>query len=175
MSASYLLPCSCGEPIKVTPSQAGGLVTCSCGVQAEVPRLRDLRELPLASEAAEPTQSWGLRSAIISVGLIMALALGGVGAWLMWTEPAAPQDFDAAAYLQSIDRGIDKLSPAESYELWTARYQPLSTIGFLDPRGDQVERINSVISSWQWYRNLAFAAAGGVLLVAIAIAATVRT
>jgi hypothetical protein len=50
MKAAYLLPCNCGNKVRVDAGQAGAKVPCSCGQQLLVPTFRALKEL----EAAPP-------------------------------------------------------------------------------------------------------------------------
>src|SRR5687767_1286650 len=76
MSAQYLLPCSCGQKIRVEAAQAGGEVACACGRKQSVPTLRGLRQLEMAASNEGPSRrsprSWGpLRGALFSSGLVV--------------------------------------------------------------------------------------------------------
>ena len=53
MSEQFLLPCSCGQKVRVGNAQAGAGVRCVCGKSLTVPTLRGLREL----ESAPPDEN----------------------------------------------------------------------------------------------------------------------
>ncbi|MGL6195868.1 MAG: hypothetical protein ACRC2T_13715 [Thermoguttaceae bacterium] len=46
MAQKYLLPCTCGESVPIETTQAGQTVTCSCGLQLQVPTLLKIKKLP---------------------------------------------------------------------------------------------------------------------------------
>jgi hypothetical protein len=79
MSAQYLLPCSCGQKVRVEPAQAGGQVACACGANLNVPTLRGLRQLEVApTDDATIRRStgrqWGpVRGAMFSIGLLVVV------------------------------------------------------------------------------------------------------
>jgi hypothetical protein len=79
----YLLNCSCGHPLKVAVSQAGDELSCSCGRNVIVPRLRELTKLPVAPSNGGDTiphlpAKWSRwKGALFATGLpITVLALG---------------------------------------------------------------------------------------------------
>ena len=49
----YLLTCECGKTVPVEVGQAGEQVACQCGAKLDVPPLRKLRHLPVATETLE--------------------------------------------------------------------------------------------------------------------------
>jgi len=53
----YLLPCpQCEKSLQVAPAKAGGLLACpACQASVQVPKLGELKSLPLADDAAEPS------------------------------------------------------------------------------------------------------------------------
>jgi hypothetical protein len=55
MAELYLLPCTCGQTVRVGKAQAGQAVDCACGKRHSVPTLRGLRELALAPVEAATT------------------------------------------------------------------------------------------------------------------------
>ena len=77
MAELYLLPCNCGQKVRVGKAQAGQAVLCGCGQQLNVPTLRGLRELEVApaeatvAKAARPAWS-PARGAAFSGGLAVA-------------------------------------------------------------------------------------------------------
>jgi hypothetical protein len=78
MSVQYLLPCSCGQKVRVEAAQAGGQASCGCGKALTVPTLRALRQLEVAEPDKETRSrgvgsSWSrLQGAMFSLGLIVA-------------------------------------------------------------------------------------------------------
>jgi hypothetical protein len=77
MSAQYLLPCSCGQKVRVEPAQAGGQVACACGASLHVPTLRGLRQLEVAppdKSTRNAGRQWGpVRGAMFSIGLLVTV------------------------------------------------------------------------------------------------------
>ncbi|MFM7843509.1 MAG: hypothetical protein ACKPEY_04670 [Planctomycetota bacterium] len=47
----YLLPCECGQKIPVSAGQAGQAIACACQRSVSVPQLRELRQLPVATDS----------------------------------------------------------------------------------------------------------------------------
>lgn len=166
MPTTYLLPCTCGDSIGVSPSQAGGTVSCSCGAALEVPRLGQLRGLP-TKDQQEASSSWGFRQGAVTTCLIAAILFGGAAAWLTATEPAAKQPLDMAAYLSEVDRNVENIRPVESYEIWLKGYQPLASLGFVDPNEKYSEALKQMIATQRLYRN------GLLVAAAIALATSV--
>lgn len=83
--ATFLLKGSCGHDVPVAPTQAGEELHCSCGQLIQVPKLRELRRLPVATESTPPlrdvrdkswssTQGWvfgfGFPLAVISLAFL---------------------------------------------------------------------------------------------------------
>lgn len=156
MATQYLLPCVCGQKLRVTATQAGEAVHCPCGASLTVPSLRDLSRLELAPRtAAKRTRrqpSWSRRQAWILLGAIITAAALGLLAFLELTRPRLP-DMEALspiqvwAVWQDVRRGPDRnLGPAER--------QYLERLG--------IRRV--------WQTALQAAAAGGLLMMAIAYA-----
>jgi hypothetical protein len=125
MSQQFLLPCSCGQKLTVSPSQAGGQVACSCGKLLSVPTLRGLRELEIApSTAPAPvTSGWSpVHGAIFASGLVVAaiglvfLALSGLQ-YLQIKGFRLTEDFTQNVVSNEMLR-IDALSPLQALEEW---------------------------------------------------------
>jgi hypothetical protein len=75
MTQHYLLPCSCGQKVRVANSQAGGQVACGCGNRLPVPTLRGLRELEIAPTDVPKRSRAGwsrLHGAFFATGLLAA-------------------------------------------------------------------------------------------------------
>jgi hypothetical protein len=130
MSQSYLLPCSCGQHVRVASAQAGGQVTCACGQHLSVPTLRGLRQLALAPpEIQGPAAgSWGKAHGVLfASGLLIA----GVGVFLISTylfRYAQIRYAQVGGKGLTVDRSaevttamageIDKLTPVQALDLW---------------------------------------------------------
>lgn len=109
MAEVYLLPCPrCNTRLRVTPAQAGQLISCACGAKVDVPTLRDLRLLepaPAEEMAAGPAPpAWDIGKTISLVGILIMLVGVGVGV-LFWVT--RPQPYPT-----------ERMKPAELWDLW---------------------------------------------------------
>jgi hypothetical protein len=122
----YLLPCTCGEKVRVEPAQAGGQIACQCGKLLTVPTLRGLRALA----EAPPDQStvvrgnvrkWSkLQGAMFSIGLLVAVVSLGIVAYTFveyWQ--ATPYTRDMTPEINEFEgQAIEQLSAIEAYDLF---------------------------------------------------------
>jgi len=170
MSQNYLLPCSCGQKLRVTAAQAGGRVTCSCGKSLPVPTLRGLRQLQSApAEAAGRSAKWtqwhGLAFsgglAIATVGAVLiaffALRYARVAGWTL----------DRSDVIIAAESGqIDKLSPTQMLSEWSKLVE--------EGLGEQGKPIwvaakeQATTNLW-WIKLGSCAVAAGVLLAAATV------
>jgi hypothetical protein len=122
----YLLPCSCGEKVRVEPGQAGGTVPCVCGQSLTVPTLRGIRALA----EAPPDQTAGrqrrgdrwrpIQGLFFTFGLITTLlSLAVVGyTFFMYTQ-ASQLTRDMTPEINEFEgMQIDQLDVMQSYELF---------------------------------------------------------
>jgi hypothetical protein len=142
--SKYLLSCHCGATIPVEAGQAGGKVVCaSCGAGLDVPTLRKLRHLPQAAIETEPGPfQWSARKGIATAGLMLAAILAVVALGIRFFEPAIPV-FDPEVRMQNIDEALEKLSPAQGFQMWVDLYRPMAERGFAileDPHKPAIER-----------------------------------
>src|SRR3954466_947072 len=75
MTSHYLLPCTCGQKVRIANAQAGGKVACGCGKSLAVPTLRGLRELELAPPETRSAASPGwsrVHGGFFASGLLIA-------------------------------------------------------------------------------------------------------
>ncbi|MEN1681785.1 MAG: hypothetical protein AAGJ46_19560 [Planctomycetota bacterium] len=171
---SYLLPCQCGQSIRVEPRQAGEKVTCSgCSDVLEVPSLRQIRELPPAPDESAPRRSsWSARQGVLTAGMLVTAALIGVGAYFYSVMPLPPEEVNRDL---QIAQGLEVITPLDGFQLWMQQYQPIFTRGqiepFVDRRGAYYER---ALLMNQIYRAASFGLAAVIGLGAIAIAASIR-
>ncbi len=94
---TFMLPCACGNQIQVEPTDAGLMVTCSCGASVKVPNKRSIFALPRLTtgapdDSAETAARWGLRNQLLTAGLV-CLLLGGIAtSYLIYTRPTNPAE-----------------------------------------------------------------------------------
>ena len=72
----YLLPCACGQKLRVRTRQAGEEVTCQCGAVVHVPTMRGLRQLEMAKDTeavVAPPRSM-LQGPIFAIGMLLLFA-----------------------------------------------------------------------------------------------------
>ena len=118
----YLVPCECGNSVKVDSALAGGTTTCDqCQATVEIPSLRLLKDLPQA-EAAEkdalqpvgvkesnPTRNLG---AILILLSLLSLAVLGYARYTSVTGITADDAIEWG------NQQIDSLTPEESWKMW---------------------------------------------------------
>ncbi len=113
MSTHYLLPCSCGQKLAVSPRQAGQPVTCLCGNVLEVPPLNELRTLepvapdagPKGSESRRGERSaWSGRQAGLFLGVVL---LCTSVPWAAWLELSKPRLIP-----------VERMTPLQTWGLW---------------------------------------------------------
>lgn len=169
VSVRYLLPCACGKTIAVGPSQAGGSVTCECGQGVEVPRLRDLRELPVEADTANTGKGWSFRMGVLSAGLVLAALLAGAAGWFEINEPDPPAPFNAEARAEVVDRNLDQMAPADLVKLLSSVYEPAVSQGFTVAESPREEFIRRAIELSQQYQRILLLTAAGVLAVTVVL------
>ena len=112
----HLLPCSCGQHVTISTSQAGQTVTCVCGARLEVPTLRDVRALAPAESSGRVSGRvpWEVRhrtAFVLALISLCALALGGFLA--MRLPPPIPQPT-----IEQYNEAIQAGSPAQVLGLY---------------------------------------------------------
>src|SRR5262249_20441892 len=137
----YLLPCSCGQQIRVGVAQAGAQIVCACGRKLRVPTMRGLRELKVApavtAGATKPGwSSWhGAAFALGLLSVVAGIALigynGGRYSQLRFASATVRQP-DGTVVSQRIDltadrsadfakaaaAEIDRMTPIEALAEW---------------------------------------------------------
>jgi hypothetical protein len=123
----YLLPCSCGQKVRVANAQAGGQVTCVCGKSLAVPTLRGLRELEFAPAVKDPGRRAGWsrqQGAAFAVGLLIAAVGLYVATYYSWryaqlTVQGSHLLVDRTDdVVKATDEAISSLSPVSMLEAW---------------------------------------------------------
>ena len=114
MRTTYLLPCECGENIRVTSVQAGETVQCSsCGAELTAPPFREMQNLELADpkKRRRREKGWDRRKICMMVGLYLTAGALIILA-IVWAR--RPQSVDFSAF-----------SPFESWQAWMELRQGL--------------------------------------------------
>jgi hypothetical protein len=99
MAELYLLPCECGQKVRVGRAQAGQSVACTCGKSLSVPTLRGLGVLEAAPAEVKPEaagRTWSpWQGAAFSGGLAVAavaLFLCALNGWYLLNVQAFSED-----------------------------------------------------------------------------------
>ncbi|QDV76065.1 hypothetical protein [Botrimarina mediterranea] len=170
MSTRHLLPCTaCGKSVPVSPSQAGGAVTCECGARLDVPRLGEMRNLPADESVPPQAAAWSFRNGVLSAGLLIAGALAAGAGWFAAVEPAPPAPPDAAARTESVQRQLDAMPPAQLFQLYTEIYKPLIDRGFQEFKSPEDVATLRRIDQCRLYRNVLVGAAGAVVVATLVL------
>jgi hypothetical protein len=142
MPVRYLLSCSCGKSIPVESRQAGGTVTCACGQTLQAPSLRGLREMPVVQDTAVAERPWGMRQGGVTLCIVLAVVLGGVGAGL-WQYARSQAPAETADLLEVLHERIESFTPRESYLEWILHVRDTELIR--NPATDQAIKASQFI------------------------------
>jgi hypothetical protein len=183
MSQQYLLPCACGQSVRVGNAQAGATVSCSCGKTLAVPTLRGLRQLervPQEAAAAKRLHWSPVHGTVFAAALVLATVgicflaynlffysqiVGWVGEQKYdYTTDRTQEVLKHAA--AEIDAEVDKLSPEET--LAKLRETEAEGIGEKATLPWVVYKKQAEFHLW-WIQVGSALAAGGVLLVLAAL------
>jgi hypothetical protein len=124
MTQHFLLPCSCGQRVRVAASQAGGRVACVCGKSLDVPTMRGVRQLePAPAEskvAARPAWS-PVHGAAFAAGLAMAgIGLVLIAFYLLQYARVVGHTRDFSPEVLAAEAAhIDRLTPLELLSEWS--------------------------------------------------------
>lgn len=165
----YLVPCTCGEKLRVRGGQAGEKLTCKCGATVAVPTVRNLRQLETVDDEAAPRPPlpWtALQGPLFSLGTV-ALFIGG--ALLIYSfvfaipEPdEVTRDFEA--HVERSMAPVSKLGVDDLYE----EYKLLRDEG-TDSQFDAAFENHRIAAAAQRTRKTigySLTGLGGVMLVA---------
>jgi hypothetical protein len=89
MATIYLLPCTCGETLRIDANQAGLDVPCRCGKVVKAPTLRGLSQLERVEDAAaaKPLPEWGTRHRLALIGSLIVVCGLTIAGWYWFTTP----------------------------------------------------------------------------------------
>ena len=173
----HLLPCPhCQTAIPVSPSQAGNQTSCtSCQSDVDIPKLGELRKLPLVeepqtAEATEaPESSIARRAGFLVLGLFATASLLVAGfcgiRWLLIEVPNTTEE-----HITTLRQQYSELSAAELVR----EYEQMDEYGIeliapYDYRKEQIKK-----DSWGRNASMAGTVGGLAILGAIALATTGR-
>ena len=177
--SQYLLPCSCGANFPVSRSQAGMSLPCpQCGKSIDVPTIRNMVSLPLATTAqssATNTKSsvWlGLAAAISFLVAAIALYYGGSLAWERYDirSRMVAQKVDLTMteedFFNETRKSTMNASPADTWDYWNALVQE----GLNDPNPPDYFKLMRYLESRKPAMVNSFVTAGVSLAIFAALA-----
>jgi hypothetical protein len=167
MSQQFLLPCACGQKVRVEPAQAGGRVSCRCGQSLTVPTLRGLRELEPAKELApaKAAPGWSrIHGAIFALSLLVAgSGLAVIGVYAAIYAAAMQRTTDRT---DDVIREFDQTQPIESLTPLGALLEWQSQVVpglHVEVRPDWVDAKAAAARALHWIRLGACLLAGGLI------------
>ena len=124
MPQQYLLPCSCGQKIRIESSQAGGQVACGCGRTLAVPTLRGIRRLEVAADAVRTKErpTWSRLHGAAFAGGMFAATLGVVLVALYvfrYAQIGGLTVDRSEEVIQNMTAQIDTITPVQALEIWS--------------------------------------------------------
>ena len=172
----YLLPCTCGQKVRVANAQAGGQVQCVCGQRLSVPTLRGLRSLePAPPEAnVKAAAGWSrLHGAVFAAALLVATGGAAIAVYHGWrylqVMPFA-KDYSPDV-IRAEAAHIDELSPVETLTHWSKLVE--EGLGPKDPF--LWTKAQESAKGLQWWIRLGGELVAGGVLVALATLVVGRT
>ncbi|MFK7736981.1 MAG: hypothetical protein AB8B50_13180 [Pirellulaceae bacterium] len=129
----YLLTCHCGKEHRVTKSQAGQELPCSCGASVKIPTLRALTALPAIdatsenddtksakqSRSREKSPAWsGWRGPALAISVLLLLISTITTGY--WISQALRNDVGVSTevFIEGSDEAIDSYGPGELSVAW---------------------------------------------------------
>lgn len=181
--AQFLLPCPCGQKVRVSNAQAGGQVACACGQSLSVPTLRGLRKLEPApvEKSRTPALRWSATHGAIfsSAALIGAVGIALLSyqlfyysqlvGWLGssrfdYTVDRSKEVLEHAG--EHIDAEVNKFTPAEALD--DLRAAETAGLGEREPPLWEAAKKKAGERLW-WIRLGGGLALGGLLVAALSL------
>jgi len=132
--AQYLLPCSCGQSIPISPRQAGQEVDCpACQQTLKIPTLGAIKQLPLAegtlaaptAREAGSTMAKRLGFALLAVITVASLTTAGIAFYRAYSPDREGQSAQTVDdFLNESFERFDGLPPHELLILWKDYQDP---------------------------------------------------
>ncbi|QDU25498.1 hypothetical protein ETAA8_05670 [Anatilimnocola aggregata] len=165
----FLVPCSCGEKLRVRGGQAGEKLTCKCGASVAVPTVRQLRQLETVEDASapQPAAAWtAWQGPLFSIGALLLFV--GVGV-LVYTRlfSVLPSDELKQRFEVDVKRAmipVEQLGAADLLDEFNALREQGRTTEF-DYVFEQAHSASAAHQTRQLVGN-SLAGIGGLLVVA---------
>ncbi len=127
MTVKYLLPCTCGQEVPVTTTQAGADVPCPCGRTLAVPTLLGIRQLKQVREERPGKQDGGwtpLKGGVFVAGALVTLASLGSAGYLVWERSKLNTERPRLATKEQYIAVTRKLDVDGLWRLWDTLSDP---------------------------------------------------
>ena len=163
----YVLTCECGNTVPVEIGQAGEQVACQCGAILDVPPLRKLRHLPVATEMpAQRGSAWNARHGIIAACLILATV---PALWTLWSRVTEPRiaAFDPGIRQKMVEDDLERMTPVQTWNLWVDRYRPMAEHGFTRMEHPYAAVVEEQVARQRFLQWTLLAVAGAFAAVAV--------
>jgi hypothetical protein len=113
--------------------------------------------------------TWNLRKGIVAALTLIAGALALMAGWSWYTEPRVAE-FDPEAYRVSVGRGLENMTPEQSWQWWVEVYRPLAERGMAKFQDAHASEIEAMAARHRFLQRTLLATAAGFLILAGAIA-----
>ncbi|WP_425617169.1 hypothetical protein NA78x_000840 [Anatilimnocola sp. NA78] len=164
----YLVPCSCGEKLRVRGGQAGEKLTCKCGQSVPVPTIRQLRQLETVADESAPRPSSALsawQGPLFSIGAILLFVGLILIAYTQLFSVLPPDEmlrrFEADIERQSVP--VDQLGMDGLYEEFKMLREQGTTTSLDQPL--ETARAASAGHKTRQFLGTSLAGVGGLMLV----------
>jgi hypothetical protein len=128
MTQQFLLPCACGQKLRVSNAQAGEQVSCVCGSRLNVPTLRGIRQLEVVPAEANVRAAPGwsrVQGAMFAAGLLAAaIGLGMIAysgfqyAQIRHSHYGDLTQDRSADLVKAMSENVEKLTILQMREVW---------------------------------------------------------
>lgn len=171
----YMIQCPEGHPFPVPAKAAGSVTPCpTCGANQAVPKLGELRKLPLADVGApvKRKNSLGMGAKIVfAVLLLTAIATGLTSAFAAFRWQNLPIPFTQAEHIAEESKALEQFTAVQLVGAW----EQIETFGL----GEQVpfpyHRLQNVRDHWKQVCLTSLAITGGCVLLALVVIGFART
>ncbi|MCY2983247.1 MAG: hypothetical protein NTY15_06360 [Planctomycetota bacterium] len=154
--SQFLLPCSCGAKLPVSKSQAGMSLQCAeCGVSVEVPTIRKLSALALATpETKRAKAGHGLKwlGPVAAISLLVGIIGLSYAGYLFYerreyiafaVENGANLDAKESDFMADIRKSAEQSAPADTWDYWNTMIND----GLKDPNPPDLFKVKRYLES----------------------------
>ncbi len=162
----YLLKCdTCGRENEIVLRQAGESIGCACGVQLEIPTLREIRKLPeMEDRTLSSGRSWSRAQGVLfTLGLLVTVLTVIAASYAMyWRSSLYVEPLTAKDVTFLLD--MDVLTPTMAWDAWVKQFRDYDL-------GSRQEPIH--IANRKLARNLLISSIVAAIMAALGLAAMV--